>query len=165
MKKNTKFNKLNLKHFSIIEDATGEIFKPENANLLLAKQAPGLTINSKRYFIFDEQRLRCMLAGGIDNNTLGALIVLTQNILKEYNVCLNSNGEPFNAKLLAAEIKKTHQQARNYIRKLIDYGALHEGTIKKRKDLKKVLILNPYLARKGSLVDDSLRGLFDDFCS
>lgn len=164
MKKNTKFNKLNLKHFSIIEDATGEIFKPENANLLLAKQAPGLTINSKRYFIFDEQRLRCILAGGIDNNTLGALIVLTQNILKEYNICLNSNGEPFNAKLLADEIKKTHQQARNYIRKLIDYGALHEGTIKKKKHLKKVLIVNPYLARKGSLVDDSLRGLFDDFC-
>lgn len=51
MKKNTRFNKLHLKHFSIIEDATGEIFKPENANLLQAKQAPGLTINSKRYFI------------------------------------------------------------------------------------------------------------------
>ena len=89
MKKNTRFNSLNLELFSIVEDATGEISKPENATLLLAKQAPGLTLNSKRYFIFDEQRLRCMLNGGINNNTLGALIILTQNILREYNVCLN----------------------------------------------------------------------------
>lgn len=165
MKKNTKFNKLDLKHYSIIEKATGEIFEPENANLLLAKEAPGLTINSNHYFTFDEDRLRCVLSNGIDNNALGALFVLTQNILKKYNVCLNSDGAPFNAKLLADEIQKSQQRAREYIRELIAQNILYEGRIEKKKELKKVLIVNPYLARKGRLIDDSLRGLFDDFCN
>ena len=53
---------------------------------------------------------------------------------------------------------------KEYRRKDGTFVKAHTRTIKKRKDLKKVLILNPYLARKGSLVDDSLRGLFDDFC-
>ena len=78
---------------------------------------------------------------------------------------MNSDKKPFNAKRLSKEIKKSVQQSRYYIRKLIKHKIIHEGTLKGRKDLKKVLVLNPFLVRKGRLMDDSLRGLFDDFCN
>ena len=72
---------------------------------------------------------------------------------------------PFNAKRLSKEIKKSTQQSRKYIRELIEYNIIHEGVLEGRKDLKKVLVLNPFLVRKGRLMDDSLRGLFNDLCN
>ena len=78
---------------------------------------------------------------------------------------MNSDKKPFNAKRLSKEIKKSIQQSRKYIRELIEYDIIHEGVLESRKDLKKVLVLNPYLVRKGRMVDDSLRGLFNDFCN
>ena len=165
MKKKTKFNKLDSKRYSILDNSTGEILEPVNSTLYTATAADGLIFDSRHYFTFDEDRLKCMLSSGIDSNTLGAFIVLTQNIKNKYNVCMNSDKKPFNAKRLSEEIKKSIQQSRYYIRKLIKHKIIHEGTLKGRKDLKKVLVLNPFLVRKGSLMDDSLRGLFDDFCN
>jgi|TARA_B110000967_G_C18681394_1_gene458234 hypothetical protein len=164
MKKKTKFNKLDSKRYSILDKSTGELFEPNNSNLYTAADDDGLIFNSKRYFIFDDDRLKCMLSSGIDSNTLGAFIILTQNLKMNYNICMNSDKQPFNAKRLSKEIKKSTQQSRYYIRKLIKHKIIRECILKSRKDLKKVLVLNPFLARKGKLMDDSLRGLFDDFC-
>ena len=165
MKKKTKFNKLDSKRYSVLDKSTGELFEPVNSNLYTVADDNGLIFNSRHYFNFDEDRLKCILAAGIDFKTLGVFIVLTQNIKNKYNVCMNSDKQTFNAKRLSKEIKKSTQQSRKYIRELIEYNIIHEGVLEDRKDLKKVLVLNPFLVRKGRLMDDSLRGLFIDFCN
>jgi hypothetical protein len=165
MKKKTKFNKLDSKRYSILDNSTGEIFESVNSTLYTAADDDGLIFDSRHYFTFDEDRLKCMLSSGVDSNTLGVFIVLAQNIKNKYNICMNLDKKPFNAKRLSKEIKKSIQQSRKYIRELIEYNIIYEGVLESRKDLKKVLVLNPYLIRKGRMVDDSLRGLFNDFCN
>jgi hypothetical protein len=54
------------------------------------------------------------------------------------------------------------QHSRNHIRELIEHDILHEGIVKGKEELKKVLVINPHFIRKGRRMDSSLRGLFDD---
>jgi hypothetical protein len=120
-------------------------------------------LDSKRYYIIDEKRLRYIILNrDISSNTLGALIVLTQNILQKFNICMDSNDKPFNAIRLSKELNMSPQHSRNHIRELIEHDILHEGIVKGKEELKKVLVINPHFIRKGRRMDSSLRGLFDD---
>ena len=51
---------------------------------------------------------------------LSVFIVLTHNLKNKCNVCMNLDKQPFNAKRLSKEIKKSTQQSRKYIRVLIE---------------------------------------------
>jgi hypothetical protein len=165
MKNVSKLKVLDSKQYSVLDDFTGEVFKPKNSPLCTISNDNKLKLNSKRYYIIDENRLRYIILNrDISSNTLGALIVLTQNILQMYNICMDSNDKPFNAMRLSKELNMSPQHSRNHIRELIKHNILHEGVVKGKEELKKVLVINPYFIRKGSLLDSSLRGLFDDFC-
>jgi len=165
MKNVTKLKVLDSKQYSVLDDFTGDVFKPNNSALCTISNDNKLKLNSKRYYIIDEKSLRYIILNrDISSNTLGALIVLTQNILQMYNICMDSNDKPFNAMRLSKELNMSPQQSRNHIRELIKHNILHEGVVKGKEELKKVLVINPYFIRKGSLLDSSLRGLFDDFC-
>lgn len=165
MKNVTKLKVLDSKQYSVLDDFTGEVFKPNNSDLCTISDDNKLKFKIGRFYIVDEKRLRhIILKRIISSNTLGALIVLTQNILQMYNICMDSNDKPFNAMRLSKELNMSPQHSRNHIRELIKHNILHEGVVKGKEELKKVLVINPYFIRKGSLLDSSLRGLFDDFC-
>lgn len=165
MKNVTKLKVLDSKQYSVLDDFTGEVFKPNNSALCTISDDNKLKFKSGRFYIVDEKRLRhIILKRIISSNTIGALIVLTQNILQMYNICMDSNDKPFNAMRLSKELNMSPQHSRNHIRELIKHNILHEGVVKGKEELKKVLVINPYFIRKGSLLDSSLRGLFDDFC-
>lgn len=164
MKNKSNFKRLDSKQYSVYEDHTSEIKKLVNSTLYAVSDSGELIFNSKRYYTLDENRLKCIISKGISCNTLGALIVLTQNLLQKFNICLDPNNKPFNAKSLSKQLKMTTQYSRHHIRELINHNILHEGVVKGKEDLKKVLILNPNLIRKGAFINGSLKGLFDDLC-
>lgn len=165
MKNKSSFRKLDSDKYSLLDDNTGEIQKLVNEALYAVSDNKDLILDSKRYYIIDEKRLRYIILNkDISSNTLGALIVLTQNILQMYNICMDSNDKPFNAIRLSKELNMSPQHSRNHIRELIKHNILHEGVVKGKEELKKVLVINPYFIRKGRRMDRSLRGLFNDLC-
>jgi hypothetical protein len=50
MKKKTKFNKLDSKRYSILDNSTGEILEPVNSTLYTAAVDDGLIFDSRHYF-------------------------------------------------------------------------------------------------------------------
>ena len=163
MKNKSNFRKLDSDKYSLLDDNTGEIQKLVNEALYAVSDNKDFILDSKRYYIVDEKRLRhIILNRTISSNTLGALIVLTQNILQKFNICMDSNDKPFNAMRLSKELNMSPQHSRNHIRELIEHDILHEGVVKGKEELKKVLVINPHFIRKGRYLDSSLKGLFND---
>ena len=165
MKKNSKDTKLSWNDYEIVDKNTGVIGILKNTTLLIREEGYGMIMNSRLYYIVDQDRLNCLLNKGLEIQAMGLFIILSKNILKKFNICLNKNDIPYSAKLIAKEVNKSTQQVRSYIRILIEQNILHEAEISSQKHLGKVLVINPYLIRKGRLIDDSLKGLFDDFCN
>jgi hypothetical protein len=163
MKNVSKLKVLDSKQYSVLDDFTGEVFKPNNSALCTISNDNKLKLNSGRFYIVDEKRLKRIISNRIiSSNTLGALIVLTQNILQMYNICMDSDNKPFNAMRLSKELNMSPQHTRNHIRTLIKHNILYEGVVKGKEELKKVLVINPHFIRKGRYVYSSLKGLFDD---
>ena len=105
MKNKSNFRKLDSDKYSLLDDNTGEIQKLVNEALYAVSDNKDFILDSKRYYIIDEKRLRhIILNRDISSNTLGALIVLTQNILLKFNICMDSNDKPFNAMRLSKEL-------------------------------------------------------------
>jgi len=143
----------------IVDISTGEIIPVDNSTLLKRTSTGEITINSKEYVYVDTFNLSKLLLAGIKQVDLALLLSISNNLLINYNICLDSAGKPLTTASIAKLINNTEQSVRRKLNRLIDQGLLHYG---KYDRYGKVYIVNPFLIRKGRKLNAGLSRLFDD---
>jgi hypothetical protein len=95
MKKNLKDTKLSWDVYKLVDKNTGLLGILKNATLLIREEAYGMIMNSRLYYIVDKDRLNCLLNKGLEIQAMNMFTILSKNILKKFNICLNKNDIPF----------------------------------------------------------------------
>jgi hypothetical protein len=143
----------------IIDMSNGEIIPVGNSTLFKRTSTREITINSKEYVYIDTRNLSILLSKGIKQVDLALLFSLSNNLLINYNICLDNTGEPLNTASIAKLINNTTQSVKRKLKRLINQGLLYYGT---QNRYGKVYIINPYIIRKGRKLNGGLSELFDD---
>lgn len=151
--------KVPLKGNEIVDMSTGEIIPVDNSTLYKRTSTGEITINSKEYVYVDIQNLSKLLNGDVKQVDLALLLSLSNNLLINYNICLDNTGEPLNTASIAKLINNEKQSAKRKLNRLVKAGLLYHG---KNNRFGKVYIINPYIIRRGRKLKAGLSTLFDD---
>lgn len=148
-----------IKGREILDTSTGKIIPVDNSILYKRTSTGEITINSKEYVYVDTPNLSKLLIGGIKQVDLALLFSLSNNVLINYNICLDGSLEPLNTTSIAKLVNNTEQSVKRKLNRLIKQGLLYYGKFTRYG---KVYIINPYIIRKGRKLNAEVCKLFDD---
>ena len=158
-----KDKKIQIHSDSIVDTDTAEIIDIEKSSSLFSRKFTGdISITSKNYVYLDTDKVTILLKKGIKQVDLALLISLTSNLLAKYNICMLDDKSVHKASTIAILTESTQQSVKVKLNRLENLGLLFHGTLKDKKSLGKVYVINPHLLRKGTRQSGTIGVLFDD---
>lgn len=151
--------KISMKNKAIVDTSTGEIIPVDNSTLFKRTSTGEITIHSQKYVYLDTINLTRLMNRGIKQVDLALLFSLSSNLLINYNICIDNQGQPLNTASIAKLICNKTQPTKRKLNSLINQGLLFYGN---HNRYGKVYIVNPYIIRKGRNLSSKVVKLFYD---
>lgn len=155
-------SEISSEEYSFVSKKTGEVIEFErDVKVFATKLTNDIEYNSTDYSYLDNNTVIALYRKGMKYNEFGVLMLMSPKLLKRYNVCMYDETSPYTANNLSKVLGISTQATRKYINRLIELNVLAECRLKERKDLGKVLILNPSYLRKGRTFSNELSKIFE----
>lgn len=159
IKEVTKSKQIRVESGELANPETGELLDVSDGALYKVERTNMVKINYKQYVYVDTERIRLSFQKGVSQSLMGFLIMLSSDLMMEYNICMIDKETPHTTKSIADLVGETEQSARRKLNDLKSLGLLYEGPLNR---FSKVFVLNPHFVKKGVEFNKRLTVLFDD---
>jgi hypothetical protein len=97
----------------------------------------------------------------LSNQDIGSVMILCETIKTPYNALYKNNGTVHTIESISELLDITYNNSRLLVQRLMKKGILYKLLGYKNEKKMEVFILNPYLAKRSSVVEDSRLEVFD----
>lgn len=160
MKKALKTVLINTDNHILVNKNTGE-------EKSLPRDVLGFVVDTKRrimkydeYFSIDSSLLRKLQDTDLNLQHLGLIVKIAVFLTSGSNICLRQDKSPLTTKDISKQINRTERATKLLLNKLENLEIVRHAKLKNFR--KKVYVINPYLVKKGSEIDQETLVLFPD---
>jgi hypothetical protein len=151
---------LNLNSKELVATSTGEVVNIENANIFKSTITNKVAINYSSFVFLDTNQIILLLEKGLKHEELALLVILSNQIQMESNICIQDSEIPHTTSSIAKYINSSQQAAKRKLNKLITIGAIYYGPI--NRNSKKVYVINPHIIKKGKTIKQNIVAIFHE---
>ncbi len=148
--------------FAYSKETGEEIQLPRIGKITVSTPTKQVRISSQNYLYLDTDRLRTLKFNGITEVELGLLLLISENLSFNTNVCMQENGVPHTTATISTMLGQTQQGTKKKLNRLINLNTLSYKKLTGYESLGKVYIVNPFFLRRGKDFTEALDSIFKD---
>lgn len=150
----------NPKKWGLINLETSEIINNPNGNLTQRTPSDEVSVDYKSYLYLNTNYLKTLIQNGVKDYELGMLLMLSCNLVFDYNLSVNENENVHTTNSIAKLIGQTPQSVKGKLNRLEQLGVIVRAKDPRHYKKGKVYIVNPLFLRRGKKFNENVSKYF-----